>query len=72
MIYLVNMSDDLIDSPHYKKASIQDVLDYCNNKQVLGIDTETEGMDFVSKKIVMFQIGDENNQFIIDVRCVMK
>lgn len=49
-------------------STIQDCYDYCINKQVLGVDTETEGFDFLTKEMIMFQIGDEHEQFVIDTR----
>ena len=44
------------------------IVSYCSKAKVLGVDTETEGMDFTSKRMVMFQIGDGTHQFIIDTR----
>lgn len=52
------------------QSSIKDCVEYCKNKQVLGVDTETEGFDFTTKKMIMFQIGDEHEQFVIDTRHV--
>jgi DNA polymerase-1 len=49
-------------------STIEEVKEYCQSKTVLGVDTETEGFDFTCKKMIMFQIGDEDNQFIIDTR----
>ena len=46
----------------------QEILDYCLSKKVLSVDTETQGLDFLTKKIVMFQIGDKDRQFVIDTR----
>ena len=68
MITFVTKTTSLSDS--YKLGTIQDVVDYCYNKEVLGVDTETEGFDFTCKKMIMFQIGDENQQFVIDTRFV--
>lgn len=51
-------------------SSIEACKAYCENKGVLGVDTETEGFDFTCKKMVMFQIGDEQEQFVIDTRHV--
>ena len=53
-----------------KRATIEDVVNYCHKKHILAVDTETEGFDFTCKKVVMFQIGDEKNQFVIDTRFV--
>ena len=68
MITLVTQTTSLSDS--YKLGTIQDVVDYCHNKEVLGVDTETEGFDFTCKKMIMFQIGDEHQQFVIDTRFI--
>ena len=61
MIYLISNTQSL--SPNFKSATINDVVDYCKDKKVLGVDTETEGFDFTCKKMIMFQIGDEINQY---------
>ena len=57
-------------SPHYQLATIDDVVDYCRRKKILGVDTETEGFDFTCKKMIMFQIGDKDKQFVIDTRVI--
>ena len=59
-----------INSSNYKTCKIEDVVRYCESKTVLGVDTETEGLDFLSKKLLMFQIGDQEHQFVIDTRVV--
>ena len=69
-IFLVDNIGTTIDSSHYTRASIDDVVSYCSDKERLGVDTETEGFDFTNKKMIMFQIGDENAQFVIDTRGV--
>lgn len=51
-------------------SNINDAVEYCSNKQILGVDTETQGFDFLTKQMIMFQIGDENEQFVIDTRHV--
>ena len=70
MIHLVDGSSKTVPSPHYQSAMIDDVVRYCQTKEILGVDTETEGFDFTTKKMIMFQIGDENQQFVIDTRRV--
>jgi len=69
MIYTIGI-DTLIPKTEFAQCDIQDVVDYCKSKSVLGVDTETEGFDFTCKKMIMFQIGDEENQFIIDTRII--
>lgn len=70
MIHLVDGSSKTVPSPHYQSAMIDDVVRYCETKQILGVDTETEGFDFTTKKMIMFQIGDADQQFVIDTRRV--
>jgi DNA polymerase I len=59
-----------IASSNYKTCKIEDVVRYCGSKTVLGVDTETEGLDFLSKRLLMFQIGDQEHQFVIDTRVI--
>lgn len=49
-------------------ATIEECVSYCKEKSVLGVDTETEGFDFTCKKLLMFQIGDKDRQYVIDAR----
>ena len=49
-------------------ATIEECVTYCKEKSVLGVDTETEGFDFTCKRLLMFQIGDKDRQYVIDVR----
>jgi DNA polymerase I-like protein with 3'-5' exonuclease and polymerase domains len=65
MIYFIGPPSIL---PQCEVATVEDAKKYCESKTVLGVDTETEGLDFTCKKMIMFQIGDEENQYIIDTR----
>jgi DNA polymerase-1 len=69
MIYFIG-PERTIPSEVYKMATMDDVVNYCKDKKYLGVDTETEGMDFLKKKMIMLQIGDDDNQFVIDTRHV--
>jgi len=68
MIYFV--SGEQYTLPTYRSVSIEDVVRYCSSKTVLAVDTETQGLDFTTDKMIMFQIGDKEHQFIIDTRYV--
>ena len=71
MIHLIDGTQDTaLLTERYNLGDITDAVEYCSNKTVLGVDTETEGFDFTSKKMIMFQIGDEDKQFVIDTRVV--
>ena len=67
MIYFIG-NDSLFEC--CEASTIENVVEYCKACNILAVDTETAGMDFTCKPIVMFQIGDEENQFIIDTRSV--
>ena len=50
MIYIVdNSSSPKIPTDCCGMTTIYDVVRYCEDKPVLGIDTETEGFDFTCK-----------------------
>jgi DNA polymerase-1 len=68
MIYFISNTQNI--SSNFQSATIHDVVTYCKDKEILGVDTETEGLDFTCKKMIMFQIGDANNQYIIDTRFI--
>ena len=68
MIYFVSNTQSF--NSNFQSCTIDDAVIYCTDKKVLGVDTETEGFDFTTKKMIMFQIGDANNQYIIDTRFV--
>ena len=55
-----------------QQGTIKECKEYCETRSVLGVDTETEGFDFTCKKMIMFQIGDEHQQFVVDTRHVSR
>jgi DNA polymerase-1 len=52
----------------YELATLQDVVDYFQDKKYIAVDTETNGVDWNSKKIIMLQLGDGDTQFVVDTR----
>jgi DNA polymerase-1 len=74
-IYLIGENSIFND---FKKATVEECFEYCSTKKLLGLDIETtkkynrygerEGLDPYLSKIVMFQIGDTDRQYIIDCR----
>lgn len=70
MIYFVGNKDIFESNPTYQFCEVQDVLDYFEFKEWIEVDTETEGLDPHTKKIIMLQLGDPDNQFVIDVRYI--
>lgn len=53
-----------------KTVSIDDVIDWLKTKKIISIDTETTGLDCYSSSLIMLQVGDYNDQFVIDVRSI--
>jgi len=51
-------------------VTIQDVVDYCNSIDIIAVDTETTGLNHIDDSMIMLQIGDDEQQFVIDTRCV--
>lgn len=70
MIYFVGNKSVFDSSTIYKSCEVQDVLDYFEFKEWIEVDTETEGTDPHTKKILSLQLGDSENQFVIDVRYI--
>jgi len=68
MIYYIGNKGLSADISCCINATTDFAVSYLKDKEVLGVDTETEGMDFTSKKMIMFQIGDKTHQFIFDTR----
>lgn len=66
MVYTVGC-ERLIEE-EFKEVSVEYVLEYFSNHKSIQLDTETKGKDPHKKKILSLQLGDSNNQFVIDVR----
>tara|TARA_B100001094_G_C18196390_1_gene811657 strand:- start:1910 stop:3709 length:1800 start_codon:yes stop_codon:yes gene_type:complete len=49
---------------------MDEAVNYLSDQTVLGVDTETSGKCFTSKKVVMFQIGTKDVQYVIDTRYI--
>jgi ribonuclease D len=73
MIYFIGNRNNLTyqagaDPEYITMCNIEYIVSYLKDKSVIAVDTETEGLDFTCKKMIMFQIGDQDNQFVIDTR----
>lgn len=70
MIYLIGNNDLIEEQDIYVKCTVEYCLDYFKDKEWIEVDTETEGLDCHSKRLLTLQLGDTNNQFVIDVRYI--
>lgn len=64
MIYLVSNNNWMFDNA--LNASVEDCIDYLNTIDKISLDTETQGLDPYTCKLLTLQLGDKNNQYIID------
>ena len=69
MIYFIGQIP-LFNDPSIVNTSLERCINYCKGKQILGLDTETSGLFNFESKIIMLQIGDLENQFVIDTRTI--
>jgi len=49
-------------------GTVKECFEWCNKQDVLAVDTETTGLDFLTKKVIMLQIGNKERQYVIDTR----
>lgn len=71
MIYLVTENPNLkIKTDLYRVISIEESLEKLNKLSIIGVDTETEGIDVHTKKLLLTQLGCFDFQVVIDNRTV--
>jgi DNA polymerase I-like protein with 3'-5' exonuclease and polymerase domains len=69
MLYYISQNPK-IDSPAISNCGIEVLLDWVKDKKVIEVDSETTGDFNFQNKIILLQIGDYNNQFVIDTTTV--
>lgn len=70
MIYLVTNAPALIKSTKYTCISIKEALSMLERLKIVGVDTETEGFDVYTKKLLSLQLGCFDFQAVIDCTTV--
>lgn len=66
MIYLVSNQISLFDSDLYEVLDKNKALEMLNKEEILAADTETEGFDWLTKKLLTIQLGNEDWQIVWD------
>lgn len=66
MIYLVTASKELFSNDVYKIISVRESLALLEPLKVVGLDTETEGLDPWTKRLKSLQLGNRDFQVVID------
>lgn len=68
MKYFIDGNVDIVESKLYTRTTFEGLLEWLRDKSELGLDTETEGFFNHSNKIVMLQLSDGVDSYIIDTR----
>ena len=66
MIYLVTKTRELFDSPSYNIISVEESLRLLNPLKIVGVDTETGGLDCYNNELKTLQLGCKDFQVVID------
>jgi len=66
MIYLVSEQAKLFDSPNYEIISKEQAYKMLEPLDIISADTETEGLDPYTKKLLTVQLGNNDFQIVID------
>lgn len=69
MIHVITNQKRVFDT-EFKLSSIKDAIEYCAELPEICLDTETEGFKCHEGSMLMLQIGDNENQFLIDTTTV--
>lgn len=70
MIYFVSNKTELFENDIYKCISVEESLSLLKELNVVGLDTETEGFDPYTKKLLSLQLGNRDFQVVIDASTV--
>jgi DNA polymerase-1 len=67
MIYLVTRQVFLFDSSLFNIVSLKEGIELLQVHEELGLDTETEGLDLYTKKLLLLQLGNTEFQVLFDI-----
>lgn len=66
MIYLVSHNKSLFKTDKYIEATIEQAMSVLLPLKLCQLDTETKGLDCHTKALLTIQLGNKNNQVVID------
>lgn len=70
MIYFVSNRTELFEDDIYRIVSVEESLRHLETLNVVGLDTETEGFDPYTKKLLSLQLGNKDFQVVVDCSTV--
>ena len=59
-------------NPRFKPITINEIIDYFKDKKIIEVDTETEGEFNFKNRILLLQLGDSENQFVLNFNDLTK
>lgn len=65
MIYLIS-NQNFIETDEIKKGTTEQLTQFITKNTLLGLDIETNGFDPYTCKLLSWQVGDKNSQFVVD------
>jgi len=66
MIYFVTLNQELFRNDAYEAISVERSLELLEPLKVVGLDTETKGLDPYTKELLSIQLGNRDFQVVID------
>jgi len=66
MIYFITNQKQIENYDGIEVCSLEFMYDYFKDHKVIAVDTETEGFDVFTCKVLLIQFGDYDNQFVVD------
>ena len=70
MIYLVTACQELFTNELYQIVTVEESLKILEPLTIVGLDTETEGFDPYTKKLLLLQLGCYDFQVVIDCETI--
>jgi len=70
MRYLVTTQNLLFESPFYEVISVEQSMEILCKLKIIGIDTETTGLEVHTKLLKSVQMGNKENQIFIDTSTI--
>lgn len=70
MIYFVTNRAELFENDVYKCIGVEESLSLLEKLKIVGLDTETEGFDPYTKRLLSLQLGNRDFQVVIDASTV--
>ena len=66
MIYLISKQKNLFKTDLYIEISFEKAKQTLEQLKIIQFDTETEGLDVFSKRLLCYQLGNKENQYVFD------